>query len=69
MDAINTLFSQSDPSLLGTASPAMSSFAKQLPVVVVPASGGPEETLRKTGGAGGGVLNEPFYVMRELPGD
>ncbi|XP_078393151.1 mediator of RNA polymerase II transcription subunit 19-B-like [Cetorhinus maximus] len=71
MDAINTLFSQSDPSILATASPAMSSFAKQQqqPVVVpAAAAGGADETLRKTGGAGGGVLNEPFYVMRELPG-
>ncbi|XP_048476802.1 mediator of RNA polymerase II transcription subunit 19-B [Rhincodon typus] len=78
MDAINTLFSQSESSLLGTTSPAMSSFAKQQQAVSVPGGGpgpgpppaaaGMDDPLRKTGGAGGGVLHDPFYIMRELPG-
>ncbi|GCC41896.1 hypothetical protein chiPu_0025615 [Chiloscyllium punctatum] len=88
MDAMNTLFSQSESSLLGTTSPAMSSFAKQQQQTVSVPGGGPsagpgpgpgpgpppaaagmDDPLRKTGGAGGGVLHEPFYIMRELPGD
>uniref|UniRef100_UPI00398F73B8 mediator of RNA polymerase II transcription subunit 19-like n=1 Tax=Pristiophorus japonicus TaxID=55135 RepID=UPI00398F73B8 len=68
MEAMNTLFSPSDSAVLAAASPAMGPFAKQPAggAGAAPA-GGADETLRKTGG-GGGLLNQPFYVMRELPG-
>ncbi|XP_059816485.1 mediator of RNA polymerase II transcription subunit 19-A-like [Hypanus sabinus] len=73
MDAMNTLFSQSDTSLLTSASPAMGPFGKQQPAQpqVPPqqpgamSTGGPDETMRKSAG---GYINGPFYAMRELPG-
>ncbi|XP_069768910.1 mediator of RNA polymerase II transcription subunit 19-like isoform X4 [Narcine bancroftii] len=72
MDAMNTLFSPADATMLASASPAMGPYGKQQqqppPPLPPPPQQGSMTADEGTRKAAGGVINGPFYVMRELPG-
>ncbi|XP_069768909.1 mediator of RNA polymerase II transcription subunit 19-like isoform X3 [Narcine bancroftii] len=71
MDAMNTLFSPADATMLASASPAMGPYGKQQqqppPPLPPPPQQGSMTADEGTRKAAGGVINGPFYVMRELP--